>query len=84
MAKPESDFPTIEDARAVFQSLADEGFGELPVQVVIVPASTLAVLARNAGHTATEPARMIEIVRDGKELGVLITSVETLSIGRVQ
>lgn len=83
MAKPESEFPTIEDGRDVLQKLVDKGFGKLPMQVVIVPASTLAALAKDAGHAASKPAVMIEMTaRDGADMGVLITSVETLSSAR--
>lgn len=30
-ARPENEFPTIEDARDVLQSLIDKGFGKLPI-----------------------------------------------------
>jgi len=84
MPKPENEFPTIEDGRDVLQQLVDKGFGQLPMQVVIVPSSTLAVLAKDAGHTKSKPAIMIEMfARDGVELGVLIASVDTLSGGGV-
>lgn len=80
MARPESEFPTIEDARDVLQQLIDKGFGKLPMQVVIVPPSTLVALARDAGHTGSKPAIMIEMTaRDGADMGVLIASVENMS-----
>ncbi len=79
MARPESEFPTIEDAQTVLQALVDKGFGQLPVQMVIVPPSTLAILAKDAGHKGSKPAVMLELTaRDGAEIGVLIASVETL------
>lgn len=79
MAKSESEFPTITDARDALQSLVDKGFGELPVQMVIVPASTLFLLAKDAGHVGSKPALMLEMTASaGAELGLLIASVETL------
>lgn len=82
MPKSESSFPTIIDARDVLQQLIDKGFGELPMQVVVVPASTLATLAKDAGHNSSKPAVMIEaFARDGAEHGVLIVSVERLATG---
>lgn len=79
-AKPESQFPTIADARDVLQRLVDKGLGELPVQVLVVPASTLALLAKDAGHTGSKPALMIEMSeRDGAEMGILITSAEAMA-----
>lgn len=81
-AKPENEFPTIEDARDVLQVLIDKGFGQLPMQIVLVPASTLAVLAKDAGHVGSKPAVMIEMTaRDGAELGVLIASVDNFNAG---
>lgn len=88
MARPESEFPTIQDARDVLQHLIDKGFGELPMQLVVVPPSTLAALAKDAWHTGSKPAVMIEInARDGAEVGVLIASVDNMnafSTGSVQ
>ena len=77
MARPECDFPTIEDARDVLQNLVEGGFGALPMQSVIVPPSTLTVLASSSGHHSNNPAIMLEMfARDGAELGVLFASVD--------
>lgn len=88
MARPENEFPTIDDARDVLQQLVDKGFGGLPVQMLVVPPSTLVALARDAGGVGERPAIMLEIkARDGAELGLLIASVDnmrSLASGAVQ
>jgi hypothetical protein len=79
MARPESTFPTIRDARDALAQLVDKGLGDLPIQLVIVPASTLAVIAKDAGHTGPKPALMVEITaHDGAESGVLLYAVEAM------
>lgn len=78
-ARPESEFPTIEDARDVLQQLVDKGFGKLPVQVLVVPTSTMIALARDAGHAGPKPIMLEMMAREGADLGVLIASVDGMS-----
>lgn len=80
----EDTFPTIRDASEVLDHLVEKGFGDLPLQFVIVPPSTLAALAKDAGHSGGQPTLMIEMfARDGAEVGLLIASVENLLSGGV-
>lgn len=64
MALPESKFPTVQDLRDVLSKLVDQGLGEHPVQVVVVPDSTIQAIARVTGgsdYNDTRPALMIEM-----------------------
>jgi hypothetical protein len=57
----EDQFPTIAQAHAVLFDLIKRGFGELPVQILIAPDSTIQALARDAGATDDQkPALMLE------------------------
>jgi hypothetical protein len=65
----EDKFPTIRDLRDRLTHLVELGLGDLPVQVVIVPGSTMVAVAR-ATHpdqmkAAGKPPLMIEF--DGQE-----------------
>lgn len=60
-ARPENEFPTIADLRDCLVALVDAGLGEHPVQVVIVPATTLLAIARSTGAPESDkPPLMIE------------------------
>jgi len=45
----ENRFPTINDAIEVLTELAKEGFGELPIQIIAVPDSTIQALTKCSG-----------------------------------
>lgn len=61
MARPEHEFPTIRDLRDGLANLVERGLGDHPVQIVVVPASTMLVIARATGAPAAdEPPLMIE------------------------
>src|SRR6476619_4114643 len=60
-AKPECNFPTIADLRDGLTRLVNGGLGDLPVQVLVVPASTMQAIALSAGHVSEHPALMIEL-----------------------
>jgi hypothetical protein len=77
-AKPESDFPTIKDLRDCLNTLVDQGLGELPVQIVVMPDTTIQALAK-AQMWDGKPTTMIEYSRDGKELGVMFISTDRLA-----
>lgn len=62
-ARPESEFPTIRDLRDALSELVADGFGDLPVQIVIVPDSTLQAIGRMPD--GGPPAVMIDLVVDG-------------------
>lgn len=64
MSRPESEFPTIRDLRDGLTKLVEQGIGDLPVQIVIVPGSTMEAVARIVGgkdYDATKRALMIEL-----------------------
>ena len=72
----EDEFPTIADLHARLGELIAKGFGDLPVQILIVPDSTLQAIARDAGQTDdSKPALMIELF-DTEGNGMLIASTE--------
>jgi len=77
-AKPESDFPTIMDLRDCLSKLVDQGLGELPIQIVVMPDTTIQALAK-AQSWDGKPATMLQYSRDGKELGVMFISTDRLS-----
>lgn len=61
----ENEFPTISDLHDRLAELIAKGLGALPVQVLIVPDSTLQAIARNAGQKDDDkPALMIDLIDD--------------------
>jgi hypothetical protein len=66
MSRPENEFPTINDALAILTDLVKDGFGELPVQIIMTPAGTLQALARHYGpdNKLGLPVGMIEMTPD--------------------
>lgn len=87
-ARPENEFPTIRDLRDALNRLVDGGLGDLPVQVLIAPDSTMQAIARVAGGAAydsNKPAIMIEL--DGPDgssrLPPSIVSTERMSGGQL-
>lgn len=82
MAKPESEFPTIRDLRDRLSDLIEQGLGDHPVQVVVVPAATMLVIARATGapDDKAKPPLMIELgVGRTERLPVSLVSVDFLS-----
>lgn len=65
MTTPESTWPTIRDASVILAELVAKGLGDLPVQVLLVPDSTMQALARAAGaKDDAKPALMIDYTPD--------------------
>ncbi|WP_448208177.1 hypothetical protein [Azospirillum sp. sgz302134] len=56
----EHKFPTIKDAADVLAELVLRGLGDLPMQLVVVPDSTIQALARAGGDSGERPAIMVE------------------------
>lgn len=81
MAQPESEFPTIKDLRDRLSVLVENGLGDLPVQLVVAPDSTMQALARANEQNSPLPALMIEYPREGHVLGVSFISTDRLSGG---
>lgn len=80
MALPESEFPTIADLRDRLSELVERGLGELPVQILVVPDSTLQAIARDAGaKDDAKPALMIDLMDDAGN-SVTIMSTDRMSI----
>jgi hypothetical protein len=78
----ELDLPTIRNLRDCLSALIDRGLGDLPVQIVVAPDSTMQALARAESQGADdEPALMIEYPREGQWLGVPFISTDRLSRG---
>lgn len=76
----ENTFPTIADLHKAMTNLIERGFGDLPIQIVIAPDSTLQILAdRQEGQ---KPALMIEWhVQEGRQ-PVAFVSTARLDGGR--
>jgi hypothetical protein len=77
MAKPESEFPTIRDVHARLAELVEQGLGDHPCQVLIVPDSTMQAIARASGAPMDgKPALMIELSGETGRMPVTITSTD--------
>jgi hypothetical protein len=76
----ERKFPTIADLRDRLSELIDSELGHLPVQVLIVPESTMRAIARSKGHEDMRPPLMIELTPEGdfSRLPVSLISAEYL------
>jgi hypothetical protein len=75
--RPENEFPTIADLRDGLTRLVDNGLGDLPVQVLVVPDSTMQAIARQAGSDGVKPALMIELNYDEGTGRIPVTVVST-------
>lgn len=74
--RSESSFPTLRDFRDRLSELVDEGLGDLPAQILVLPDSTIQAIARHVGASGEanlRPALMIEL--DGGTSGRLPVSV---------
>lgn len=78
----EETLPTLNDLQAVIAQLIADGFGELPVQIVVAPDSTLQALARR--QTDEKPALMIEYQASEERLPVCVLSTARLTASGVQ
>lgn len=83
MAKPESEFPTIQDLRDRLTELIELGLGDHPVQIVIVPATTMKAVCIATGPMPANdyrPPLMIELGVDRTErMAVTIVSTDYLN-----
>lgn len=76
---PEHELPTIRDLRDRMSELIDQGFGDLPVQLVVAPDTTLQAIARAAAGEDGRPALMIDLAaQDAPRLPVGLISVSSL------
>jgi hypothetical protein len=67
MRRPESDFPAIKHLRDRLTDLIENGLGDLPVQILVVPNST------------NKPTLMIELeIVEGSRLPVSMISTEQM------
>lgn len=79
MSKTEDQFPTISDLQSVLADFVANGYGELPVQVLVVPNLTLQTMAHaNGAALGANPALMIEITVDQARHPVSILSTAYL------
>lgn len=83
MAKPESEFPTIADLRDRLSELVERGLGDHPVQIVVVPDSTMQAIVRSS-NGGRKPAIMIEMPVNGSRLPVAFISAERMAGGGMQ
>ncbi|KKM98706.1 hypothetical protein LCGC14_1155180 [marine sediment metagenome] len=75
--RPESEFPTIREISDGLSMLVSKGLGDLPVQVLVVPDSTLQAIARVLGaQEGDRPALMIEL-RNSAEGRVPVSIMST-------
>ena len=67
-ARPENEFATVADTAKSFAELVKRGLGELPVQITVVPASTMRAIASAYGHKddVSKPALMIELSQESE------------------
>ena len=77
-------FPTLRDFRDRLASLVDEGLGDLPAQILVLPDSTMQALACHFDPTrklGTSPALMIDLDNGdaGKRLPVSVLNVDRMS-----
>jgi hypothetical protein len=83
MSEPENRFPTIRDMRDKLSELVERGLGDLPVQLIIVPDSTLQAVARasmpeGTNYNPNKPALMIEFDGVDGRIAVPMMSVEKM------
>lgn len=83
MPKTENEFPTIRDLNNRLSSLVSDGLGDLPVQVLVVPDSTLQAIARVTGgaREGDKPALMIELHGADGRLPVSLISTDRMQRG---
>lgn len=83
--KPESDFPTIADLYNGLRPLVEAGLGDLPVQVLIVPDSTMQAIARDAGYHGVKPVLMAELNHEegSGRIPVTVLSTDRMTRGAV-
>lgn len=84
MAKPESQFPTIADMHRGLAELISAGLGDLPVQVLVAPDSTMQAICKvMAGPDYdNRPALMIELTSSAETRGrlpVCLVSADRMS-----
>lgn len=83
MSKTENKFPTIRDLNNRLSSLVSDGLGDLPVQILVVPDSTLQAIARVTGgaREGDRPALMIELGADDGRMPVSLISADRMQRG---
>lgn len=80
MAKSENEFSTISDASKALRQLIDEGFGDLPMQLIVAPDSTMQAIGRHAdGSVGKNPVLMLQFDGINGRVSVTIMSTERLS-----
>ena len=72
LPRPENEFPTIQDLRDGLSTLVENGFGDLPVQLVVVPDSTMQAIS---GVPPEMPVLMIDLATVDGRLPVGMVSV---------
>jgi hypothetical protein len=82
MSRPESDFPTIRHLRDCLSDLVNYGLGDHPVQIVVVPDSTIQAIAQATGgpdYDNSKPVLLIELeIPDGSRLPVSLISTKQM------
>jgi hypothetical protein len=82
-ARSENEFPTLRDFRDRLSELIDKGLGDLPAQILVVPDSTMQVIACHFDPTRTlgvAPALMIDLDRSGGRMPVCLISTDRMVI----
>lgn len=79
-ARPESDFATIADFAERMRGLVEQGLGSLPIQVLIVPDSTLQAIARSVPEfDPNKPALMIDLDSPSGKMPVCVMTTDRMS-----
>lgn len=78
MSKPESEFPTIRAMQQALARLVDKGLGDLPIQILVAPDSTLQAIAQTIRPAGGPPALMIDLESDTPGLPVSIISTDRM------
>lgn len=80
----ENEFPTIADLRDCLSELIEQGFGDQPVQVLVVPDSTLQAIAASIPGGDAKPALMIDLTTDTGRLPVGLISMRAIGQGGME
>ena len=78
--RPESEYPTIRDAYAALAKLIEDGLGDLPVQLLVAPDSTLQAIAGATGYRG-KPVMMIDLISEPATTRMPFAVISTERLG---
>jgi hypothetical protein len=77
MRRPESDFPTIKHLRDRLTDVIENGLGDLPVQILVVPNSTIEAVARATAGPDYDPKKPGSTLSDAQESQCQIQAIRS-------